>query len=138
MDAETKPQKNTELEALKRKIRTLERRLEAIEMIQEINDAAIISPPRKTEEDDVEYTLKDIGEYLGVTKTRVRQILQSAIHKLKHPRVGRPLKKYTHIPETEAPKIETKIDFFPFIEYGTGTGMADFHNLNTGLTDERN
>lgn len=45
------------------------------------------------------FTLEEIGQVLGITRERVRQIEQRAMVKLKHPSVGRKLKQYleTHI-----------------------------------------
>lgn len=43
------------------------------------------------------FTLEEIGQVLGVTRERVRQIEQSALNKLKHPRVGRKLSAYLGI-----------------------------------------
>jgi len=45
-------------------------------------------------EDESDRTLEEIGKELSVTRERVRQIESSAIKKLKHPKVGRKLKKY--------------------------------------------
>lgn len=45
-------------------------------------------------DDESDRTLEEIGKELNVTRERVRQIESSAIKKLKHPRVGRNLKKY--------------------------------------------
>lgn len=40
------------------------------------------------------FTLEEIGQVLGLTRERVRQIEQKAMQKLRHPRVGRHLKAY--------------------------------------------
>lgn len=45
-------------------------------------------------DDESDRTLEEIGKELNVTRERVRQIESSAIKKLKHPRVGKNLKKY--------------------------------------------
>jgi len=45
-------------------------------------------------DDESDRTLEEIGKELSVTRERVRQIESSAIKKLKHPKVGRKLKKY--------------------------------------------
>lgn len=45
-------------------------------------------------DDESDRTLEEIGKELSVTRERVRQIEASAIKKLKHPKVGRDLKKY--------------------------------------------
>ncbi len=45
-------------------------------------------------EDESDRTLEEIGKKLNVTRERVRQIENSAIKKLKHPKVGRKLKNY--------------------------------------------
>ncbi len=45
-------------------------------------------------EDESDRTLEEIGKELNVTRERVRQIENSAIKKLKHPKVGRKLKNY--------------------------------------------
>ena len=45
-------------------------------------------------EDESDRTLEEIGKELSVTRERVRQIENSAIKKLKHPKVGRKLKNY--------------------------------------------
>ncbi|MCH9814393.1 MAG: RNA polymerase sigma factor RpoD [Epsilonproteobacteria bacterium] len=44
--------------------------------------------------DESDRTLEEIGKELNVTRERVRQIENSAIKKLKHPKVGRKLKNY--------------------------------------------
>ncbi len=44
--------------------------------------------------DESDRTLEEIGKELSVTRERVRQIENSAIKKLKHPKVGRKLKNY--------------------------------------------
>ena len=44
-----------------------------------------------------EFTLEEIGLILGVSRERVRQIEASAIKKLKHPKIGRILKRYLAI-----------------------------------------
>lgn len=41
-----------------------------------------------------DFTLEEIGRILNITRERVRQIEASAIKKLKHPKVGRPLLIY--------------------------------------------
>ncbi len=41
-----------------------------------------------------DFTLEEIGSILNITRERVRQIEASAIKKLKHPKVGRPLLIY--------------------------------------------
>ena len=41
-----------------------------------------------------DFTLEEVGLILNVTKERVRQIENSAIKKLKHPKIGRLLKGY--------------------------------------------
>jgi RNA polymerase primary sigma factor len=45
-------------------------------------------------DDESDRTLEEIGNELNVTRERVRQIENSAIKKLKHPKVGRKLKNY--------------------------------------------
>jgi len=40
------------------------------------------------------FTLEEIGQVLGVSRERIRQIEQAALNKLKHPRVGRRLQAY--------------------------------------------
>ncbi len=45
-------------------------------------------------DDESDRTLEEIGKELEVTRERVRQIENSAIKKLKHPKVGRKLKNY--------------------------------------------
>ncbi len=45
-------------------------------------------------DDESDRTLEEIGKELNVTRERVRQIENSAIKKLKHPKVGRKLKNY--------------------------------------------
>ena len=41
-----------------------------------------------------DFTLEEIGRILNITRERVRQIEASAIKKLKHPKIGRPIKNY--------------------------------------------
>jgi RNA polymerase primary sigma factor len=48
-------------------------------------------------EDKSERTLEEIGQELKVTRERVRQIESSAIKKLRHPNIGKLLKKYMGI-----------------------------------------
>jgi RNA polymerase primary sigma factor len=45
-------------------------------------------------DDKSERTLEEIGKELNITRERVRQLENSAIKKLKHPKVGRKLKSY--------------------------------------------
>lgn len=45
-------------------------------------------------DDESDRTLEEIGKELNVTRERVRQIESSAIKKIKHPKVGKKLKKY--------------------------------------------
>lgn len=40
------------------------------------------------------HTLKEVGEQMGVTRERVRQLEMRALRKLRHPRIGRRLKGY--------------------------------------------
>lgn len=50
-----------------------------------------------SELDNLDYgplTLAEIGDVLGITRERVRQIQESALKKLKHPSMGKDLKKY--------------------------------------------
>ena len=47
--------------------------------------------------DKSERTLEEIGQALNVTRERVRQIESSAIKKLRHPNIGKILKKYMGI-----------------------------------------
>lgn len=42
-----------------------------------------------------EMTLEEIAKFFGLTRERIRQIEDRAMKKLKHPNVGRALKKYT-------------------------------------------
>ena len=44
-----------------------------------------------------DFTLEEIGRILNITRERVRQIEVSAIKKLKHPKVGRPLLIYINL-----------------------------------------
>jgi hypothetical protein len=55
-----------------------------------------ISPVGRNDKfnDESDRTLEEIGKELNVTRERVRQIENSAIKKLKHPKVGRKLKNY--------------------------------------------
>ena len=46
---------------------------------------------------DYNFTLEEIGNVLNITRERVRQIEQCAIKKLKNPKIGRALKKYTEM-----------------------------------------
>jgi len=45
-------------------------------------------------DDESDRTLEEIGKELAVTRERVRQIESTAIKKLKHPKIGKELKKY--------------------------------------------
>lgn len=45
---------------------------------------------------DYSFTLEEIGSTFGITRERVRQIENSAIKKLKHPKIGRVLKQYVN------------------------------------------
>jgi RNA polymerase primary sigma factor len=40
------------------------------------------------------YTLREVGEKLGVTRERIRQIEGKALKKLRHPRYRRKLRPY--------------------------------------------
>ena len=44
-----------------------------------------------------DHTLLEIANYMGITRERVRQIEQTAIKKLKHPKVSKPFKAYIEI-----------------------------------------
>jgi len=44
----------------------------------------------------VSFTLAEIGEFLGITRERVRQIENSAIKKLKHPKSTRKLREMNY------------------------------------------
>ena len=39
-------------------------------------------------------TLEEVGEYIGVTRERIRQIEQKALNKLKHPTRARKLRSF--------------------------------------------
>ena len=43
---------------------------------------------------DGEYTLQEIADELNISKERVRQILDTAIKKLRHPKTVRKMRKY--------------------------------------------
>ena len=61
------------------------------------------------------FTLDEIGQVLGITRERVRQIENAAMSKLKHPRVGRKLKQY----------LETYIKAEP--QYSEAQGNINFY-----------
>lgn len=66
------------------------------EVLSQLNERerAVIKMRFGLLDDESDRTLEEIGKELNVTRERVRQIESSAIKKLKHPRVGRNLKKY--------------------------------------------
>ena len=66
------------------------------EVLEQLNERekAVIRMRFGLLEDESDRTLEEIGKELSVTRERVRQIESSAIKKLKHPKVGRKLKKY--------------------------------------------
>ena len=43
---------------------------------------------------DNSYTLQEIAQKLGISRERVRQIEQTALKKLKHPKVSKKLREY--------------------------------------------
>ena len=43
-----------------------------------------------------DFTLEEIGRVMHITRERVRQIEASALKKLRHPKVGRPLLVYVN------------------------------------------
>jgi RNA polymerase primary sigma factor len=45
-------------------------------------------------QDGRNYTLREVGEKLGVTRERIRQIERKALRKLRHPRHSRKLRGY--------------------------------------------
>lgn len=66
------------------------------EVLDQLNDRekAVIRMRFGLMDDESDRTLEEIGKELNVTRERVRQIENSAIKKLKHPKVGRKLKNY--------------------------------------------
>ncbi len=66
------------------------------EVLEQLNERekAVIKMRFGLLEDESDRTLEEIGKALNVTRERVRQIENSAIKKLKHPKVGRKLKNY--------------------------------------------
>ncbi|MDE6885984.1 MAG: RNA polymerase sigma factor RpoD [Helicobacteraceae bacterium] len=66
------------------------------EVLSQLNERerAVIKMRFGLLDDESDRTLEEIGKELNVTRERVRQIESSAIKKLKHPRVGKNLKKY--------------------------------------------
>ena len=66
------------------------------EVLEQLNERekAVIRMRFGLLEDESDRTLEEIGKALNVTRERVRQIENSAIKKLKHPKVGRKLKNY--------------------------------------------
>jgi RNA polymerase primary sigma factor len=69
------------------------------EVLQNLNDREreVIKMRFGLMEDKSERTLEEIGQELKVTRERVRQIESSAIKKLRHPNIGKILKKYMGI-----------------------------------------
>ncbi len=65
-------------------------------VLEQLNDRerAVVRMRFGLMEDESDRTLEEIGKELSVTRERVRQIENSAIKKLKHPKVGRKLKNY--------------------------------------------
>jgi RNA polymerase primary sigma factor len=66
------------------------------EVLEQLNERekAVVRMRFGLLEDESDRTLEEIGKELNVTRERVRQIENSAIKKLKHPKVGRKLKNY--------------------------------------------
>ena len=66
------------------------------DVLEQLNDRekAVVRMRFGLLEDESDRTLEEIGKELNVTRERVRQIENSAIKKLKHPKVGRKLKNY--------------------------------------------
>ncbi len=71
-------------------------RVQIDEVLLQLNERerAVIKMRFGLLDDESDRTLEEIGKELNVTRERVRQIESSAIKKLKHPRVGKNLKKY--------------------------------------------
>jgi RNA polymerase primary sigma factor len=69
------------------------------EVLQNLNDREreVIKMRFGLMDDKSERTLEEIGQELKVTRERVRQIESSAIKKLRHPNIGKILKKYMGI-----------------------------------------
>ena len=65
-------------------------------VLEQLNDRerAVVRMRFGLMDDESDRTLEEIGKELSVTRERVRQIENSAIKKLKHPKVGRKLKNY--------------------------------------------
>jgi RNA polymerase primary sigma factor len=69
---------------------------------EDLNRMLATLPPREARvlrlrfglEGDRTYTLKEIGQKLGVTRERARQIAQSGFRRLRHPRHSRKLRSY--------------------------------------------
>ena len=66
------------------------------EVLEQLNERekAVVRMRFGLLDDESDRTLEEIGRELNVTRERVRQIENSAIKKLKHPKVGRKLKNY--------------------------------------------
>jgi len=66
------------------------------EVLEQLNERekAVVRMRFGLLDDESDRTLEEIGKELNVTRERVRQIENSAIKKLKHPKVGRKLKNY--------------------------------------------
>ena len=65
------------------------------EVFNKGGDVALLKELNK--KDYGEFTLGAIGEIMGITRERVRQIEAGAIKKLKHPKMGRGLKHYVEM-----------------------------------------
>lgn len=72
-------------------------------------DAALLE--ELSREDYGDFTLQEIGQVLGITRERVRQIQDNAIKKLKNPSISRSLKSYS---ETSTIDLST-------VNYGRGS-----------------
>ncbi len=73
------------------KEKKLEREIERGQLQNEIRNFFNIK-----EVSGVSFTLAEIGEFLGITRERVRQIENSAIKKLKHPFTTRKLREMNY------------------------------------------
>lgn len=122
------------LDILKRRVKELERKIDTITLTREVKAFVFDSGVR---DDDYEYTLAEIAQFFGVSRTRAAQIENSAIKKLKHPRIWRTAKVYVLEGKTPLIKEIDSIDFEQFIAYGSGVSIDHFKSIYPGVIDEK-